>query len=76
MVHKIALNGFGQIGKMVYAGADCITVANVKSKNSNSLTDLSLITEKINNKILVDEYRKVQHKYYREKDLYKIKEKI
>ena len=71
MVHKIALNGFGRIGRILYAGADNFTIANIKPQNLNPITDLSFLTYKIDNKILVDSYRKVQHKYYPERDIYK-----
>lgn len=69
MLHKIVLNGFGRIGRIIHAGANSLTVANVKQKNLNS--DLSFLTYKINNKILVDSYRKMQRKYFPEKDIYK-----
>ena len=72
MIHKIALNGFGRIGRIVFVGADSFALANAKTQNSTfAKIDLSELKPQINNKILVEAYNSVQHKYYPDKDVYK-----
>ena len=72
MIHKIALNGFGRVGRMAFAGADIFAYINTKTQNSTfAKIDLSELKPQLNNKILVKAYNSMQHKYYPEKDIYK-----
>ena len=72
MIHKIALNGFGRIGKMIFAGADNFKLVNTKTQNSTlAKIDISELKPQVNNKALVEAYNSVKRKYYPEKDIYK-----
>ena len=73
--HKIALFGIGNIGRIIYSGTAALTLpAEIKKEESNFNFD-SLITKRADNTTLIKAYKKVQRKYYPEKDLLIKKEK-
>jgi len=71
MVNKLSLNGFGRIGRIVLT-TDCYEMKNsVRTDVPEYLNnnDLILNVNKAHNS-LIDIYKKVQRKYYPEKDLF------
>ena len=72
--HKIAIFGNGRIGRLVYAGADCLCTYAKREQDKSFESAISILNDVIsykNSTTLVDSYKKVQHKYYPEKDLFK-----
>ena len=74
--NKVALFGTGMIRSMLYAGAATLSFAEIKQEKSAFDSDMLVkILEPIDYTLLVKEYKKVQRKYYPEKDLLIKKEK-
>ncbi len=74
--NRVALFGAGRIGRMLYAGAAALSVAETKQKESVFDSDMLLkILEPADYTSLVKAYRNVQRRYYPEKDLLIKKEK-
>ena len=79
MVHKIALNGYGRIGRaIITAGSYSVNYsgcADVCSKGSNmqvlQISDLKNVIRLKDFKSLTDIYKEVSRKYYPEKDYIK-----
>ena len=69
--NKIALFGFGNIGRVILSGTAALTLAKTKKEKSDFDFDILKISEPADSSILIKEYRKVQHKYYPEKDIFK-----
>lgn len=67
--HKIALLGTGSIRSVLFAGTAALTYCDTKAEKSNFGFDLLKITEKPDNTVLVKAYKKVQRKYYPDKDI-------
>ena len=67
---KIALLcGMGTIGRVLFAGADALNLAEVKTQNDFFDIDVSKLMESQDYSLLVKAYKKVQRKYYPEKDI-------
>ena len=67
---KIALLcGIGTIGSVLLAGADALNSAEVKTQNNFFDIDVSKLMDYKDNLALVKAYKKVQRKYYPEKDV-------
>lgn len=66
---KIALCGVGNIGRIVYAGAAALTFCELKNKISDVEFDISALLDYRDYTSLVKSYKKVQRKYYPEKDI-------
>ena len=69
MVHKIVLNGFGRIGKILFAGTDSMSFYGTKPAKLDIDFDILKMAKSVDNKILVRAYREVIKKYYPEKDI-------
>ena len=72
MKHRIILNGFGYVGRVIAGSCDTYSTPlreNCKKVSSETinLSDLVKIHEPFVS--LVDSYKKVQRKYYPEKDI-------
>ena len=72
MRHRIMLNGFGYIGRVIRSSCDVYStplIENTKNASSQAinLSDLVKIQEPFVS--LVDCYKKVKSKYYPEKDI-------
>lgn len=68
---KIALFGIGTIGSILYSGTAVLTYYDTKAEKPDFDFDISKITEKPDYTTLVRAYKKVQRKYYPEKDIFK-----
>lgn len=70
---KIALFGFGigTIGSLLYSGTAAISHSDTSVKKPDFDFDISKISEKPDYTTLVKAYKKVQRKYYPEKDIFK-----
>ena len=70
MPHKLVLNGFGRIGKIIYT--ENFRYAEKKPENlGNDIMKISDLANIIEPPVsLVECYKKVQRKYYPEKDLF------
>ena len=71
--NRIVLWGYGRIGRFVYSG-----LVNSESKPLNSDINFEQLTKAIFSEkglSLTDIYKKVQHKYFPEKDCYKFNNK-
>ena len=67
---KIALLcGIGTIGRVLSAGADALNSAEVKTQNTFFDIDVSKLMDYKDYLALVKAYKKVQRKYYPEKDI-------
>ena len=67
---KIALFGGGRIGRILFAGTAALSVAETKQEQSVFDSDMLLkILEPADYTTLVKAYKKVQRKYYPEKDI-------
>ena len=67
---KIALLcGMGTMGGVLCAGADALNLANVKTQNDFFDIDVSKLIDYKDYSSLVKAYKKVQRKYYPEKDV-------
>ena len=69
--HKIALFGIGSIGSLAYSGTYALTHSETKNEKSVFDFDILKITEPVDYLTLVKAYKKVQKKYYPEKDIFK-----
>ena len=74
--HKIALFGYGSgsIGRLLCSGLACMEICEPVKKDKafeSAISDLAKVIDSRNYKTLVASYKKVQHKYYPEKDIYK-----
>ena len=69
--HKIALFGTGRIGRLIYSGIDALhTAGNIGvNDKTNFLDSLTSVINKQDYNTLVNAYKKVQKRYYPEKDL-------
>jgi hypothetical protein len=67
--HKIAIFGVGSIGRLVWAGTAALTFCEMKNKKSDFDFDISALLNYRDYTSLVKSYKKVQRKYYPEKDL-------
>ena len=69
--NKIALFGFGigRIGKLLYAGTAALTLAGTQNKKSDIEFDMLKIAKPADYTALVKAYKKVQRRYYPEKDV-------
>jgi len=69
--NKIALFGFGtgRIGKLLYAGTAALTLAGAQNKKSDIEFDILKLAKPADYTTLVKAYKKVQKRYYPEKDV-------
>ena len=71
MSHKIALNGFGRVGRIIYTQPFSMAEQKPCTTLKNSSIDLdSFPMFKESYVSLVDIYKKVQRKYYPDKDVF------
>ena len=67
---KIALLcGIGTIGRILSAGADALNLVEVNTQNDFPEIDVSKLMDDKDYSALVKAYKKVQRKYYPEKDV-------
>ena len=74
--HKIALFGYGSIGRLVYSGTANLSYVNRARCGQDKAfkSAISALTDVIENRnytTLVNSYRKMQQKYYPERDVFK-----
>ena len=69
--NKIAIFGIGRISEIIFSGTAALTVAEAKNEKSVVDFDILKITQKPDNLTLVKAYKKVQRKYYPQKDIFK-----
>lgn len=70
--YRIALFGGGRISSMLFAGTAALSVAETKQEESVFDSEMLLkILEPADYASLVKSYKKVQRKYYPEKDILK-----
>lgn len=67
--YKIALFGTGSVGKLIYSGIAALTFCEAQKEKSDFNMDILKIALQDDNKALLKEYKKVQHKYYPERDV-------
>ena len=67
-MHKIALNVFGRIGRVLYAGAYALHTYETKIYDKSVLSPA--VINLSDNQSLIKIYKNIQHKYYPEKDIY------
>ena len=67
--HKIALFGIGGIGRLIYSGTAALTFCEAKKEKSDFNIGILKIAAPVDNRALLKEYKKVQHKYYPERDV-------
>ena len=68
--NRVALFGGGRIGRMLFAGTAALSIAQTKQEESIFDSDMLLkILEPADYTSLVKAYKKVQRKYYPEKDI-------
>ena len=78
-MHKVALNGFGRIGRFIYTSShphiytESYAFVGCNPLIENNISELIQILGKNNEDhlTLVKAYKAVQKKYYPEKDIYK-----
>ena len=76
MSHKIVINGFGRIGKIIYTENFSYAGQTSKSAGNCDVLNLKDLEQILKPSVsLVDIYKKVQRKYYPEKDLFAGKSK-
>ena len=68
-VHKIALFGIGNIGRIICSGAAALTLSETKTEKSDWDFDMLKVTAPVDRSVLVKAYKNVQRKYYPEKDV-------
>lgn len=68
--HKIALFGTGSIGMLLYSGTAAVTLSETKAEKVYSEFDILKSIDSTDNSLLVKAYKKVQRKYYPEKDFF------
>ena len=69
--NKIAVFGMGRIEKIIFSGTAALTFAEAKNEKSVVDFDMLKIAQKPDNLTLVKAYKKVQRKYYPQKDIFK-----
>ena len=67
--NRVALFGTGRIGRMLFAGTAALNVAEIKQEDSIFDSNMLKILEPVDYTTLVKAYKKVQRKYYPEKDI-------
>lgn len=71
MSHKIAINGFGRVGRIIYTENFSYAGQTSKSAGNCDVLNLKDLEQILKPPVtLVDIYKKVQRKYYPEKDLF------
>ena len=76
MSHKIVLNGFGRVGRIIYTENFSYAEKNAKIGVNSDVLNLKELEQILKPPVsLVDIYKKVQRKYYPEKDLFCLRSK-
>lgn len=71
MSHKIAINGFGRIGRVIYTESFSYAGQKAETGANSDIINLKDLEQILKPPVsLVDIYKKVQRKYYPEKDLF------
>jgi len=69
--NKIAVFGIGRISEIIFSGTAALTFAEAKNEKSVVDFDMLKIAQKPDCMTLVKAYKKVQRKYYPQKDIFK-----